>query len=189
MQTRVADFYVIVDLEATCCDQGMIPREEMEIIELGAVMLNGGDLKIESEFQRFVKPVRHPRLTPFCMKLTSIRQRDVDQAQPFPQVLSEFADWVAQFPNHLFCSWGDYDRKQLEQDCRFHDLPFPFPGRHKNIKQAFSDYMRTRKRFGVGRALRKLGIERIGTAHRGIDDARNIAAILQYMHRSKQSNI
>jgi inhibitor of KinA sporulation pathway (predicted exonuclease) len=185
MQTLVADFYLIVDLEATCCDQGTIPREEMEIIEIGAVMLNGGDLEIAAAFQRFVKPVRHPRLTPFCMKLTSIQQRDVDQAQPFSQVLSELVDWVAPYPNHLFCSWGDYDRKQLEQDCRFHKLPFPFPDNHWNIKQAFSDYMGTRKRFGVGRALRKLGIERVGTAHRGIDDAHNIAAILRYMHGSR----
>jgi inhibitor of KinA sporulation pathway (predicted exonuclease) len=119
------------------------------------------------------------------MKLTSIRQSDVDQAQPFPRVLSEFADWVARYPDHLFCSWGDYDRKQLEQDCRFHKLPFPFPGGHWNIKQAFSDLMGTRKRFGVGRALRRLGIEGVGTAHRGIDDAHNIAAILRHMHRSQ----
>jgi inhibitor of KinA sporulation pathway (predicted exonuclease) len=50
----------------------------------------------------------------------------------------------------------------------------------------FSDFSGTRKRFGVGRALRRLGIERVGTAHRGIDDAHNIAAILRHMHRSRR---
>ena len=29
--------YLVIDLEATCCDRGTIEREESEIIEIGAV--------------------------------------------------------------------------------------------------------------------------------------------------------
>ena len=36
----MSSYFLIVDLEATCSNDGSIPREEMEIIEIGAVMLN-----------------------------------------------------------------------------------------------------------------------------------------------------
>jgi len=36
----MSSYFLIVDLEATCSDDGTIPSQEMEIIEIGAVMLN-----------------------------------------------------------------------------------------------------------------------------------------------------
>ncbi len=38
------DYYLVLDLEATCCDQGTIKRHEMEIIEIGAVMVEAPTL-------------------------------------------------------------------------------------------------------------------------------------------------
>ena len=72
---------------------------------------------------------------------------------------------------------GGYDKKQVDQDCNYHNLPNPFSEGHRNLKKEFSDALPSKKRFGVGLALRKLGLEFEGTAHRGIDDARNIARI------------
>jgi inhibitor of KinA sporulation pathway (predicted exonuclease) len=54
------DYYLIVDVEATCSDDGTVPRHEMEIIEIGAVMQDSRTFEIESEFQSFVCPVRRP---------------------------------------------------------------------------------------------------------------------------------
>ena len=172
---------VAVDLEATCCDRQTIPRDEMETIEIGAVALDSRYLEIESEFQSFVKPVRHPVLTDFCTSLTSIRQEDVDQSDEFPLVARAFSEWLHRFPDHVFCSWGDYDRKQIEQDCRFHEVPYPMSLEHRNVKKEFSRYLGTSTRFGIGGALRRLGIERTGIAHRAIDDVHNIARILCHM--------
>ena len=50
--------YIIVDFEATCCNRGTVAREQMEIIEIGAVALVGHEPEVQSEFQCFVKPVR-----------------------------------------------------------------------------------------------------------------------------------
>lgn len=156
---------VIVDLEATCWADR---HDEMEIIEIGAV----GD----GEFQSFVRPVRHPTLSPFCRDLTKIAQADVDAAPTFSEVLPRFASWVA---GATVASWGDYDRRQFEQDCAFHGLPMPFE-RHVNLKRAFAE-LRGVKPRGVGRALRLLNMAFEGTPHRGIDDARNIARIYRWM--------
>jgi inhibitor of KinA sporulation pathway (predicted exonuclease) len=180
-----ASYFVIVDLEATCSDDNSIPNEEMEIIEIGAVMLNRATWEIDSEFQQFVKPVRHPQLTLFCTELTTIRQQDVDKAPIFPEVLSRFKEWIDLFPQNTFCSWGDYDKKQFLQDCQFHNVSYPFGSEHINIKKEFSEYIGVSKRFGMAKALEHLGIVLKGTHHRGIDDARNIAAIYRHMKTQK----
>jgi inhibitor of KinA sporulation pathway (predicted exonuclease) len=52
-----------LDVEATCDDGVAVPRREMETIEIGAVIVNAG-CELVDEFQTFVKPIRHARLTP-----------------------------------------------------------------------------------------------------------------------------
>ncbi|MEA5597299.1 3'-5' exonuclease [Rivularia sp. UHCC 0363] len=182
----MTSYFLILDLEATCSNDGGIPSEEMEMIEIGAVMLNRSTWEIDAEYQKFIKPVRHPKLTEFCTELTTITQQDVDTAPTFPEVIPYFKQWVDSYPNHIFCSWGNYDKKQFIQDCEFHHLDYPFGAEHRNIKKEFSLYIGdNKKRFGMAEALQHLEIELQGTHHRGIDDARNIAAIYKYMNKVK----
>jgi Exonuclease len=66
-RTRIThDCYRIVDMEATCSADGSVPPHKMEIIEIGAVMQSARTFEVESKFQSFVCPVRHPELTEFC---------------------------------------------------------------------------------------------------------------------------
>ncbi|PRQ01280.1 3'-5' exonuclease [Enhygromyxa salina] len=174
-----ARHYLVIDLEATCDNRDAVPRREMEIIEIGAVLLDTASFEPIAEFQRFVRPVRHPVLTPFCRQLTSITQAEVDDAQGFVAVLDELREFMGD-DQPLFCSWGNYDRGQFGLDADFHQVELPFNDEHLNIKQAFSDTLGTRKRFGMAKALDKLGLPLVGTHHRGIDDARNIARILPF---------
>jgi len=168
---------VIVDVEATCCDDETFPRHEMEIIEIGAVAVESRTGEIRSEFQSFIQPVRNPRLTEFCKELTTISQDQVDAAEEYPAVTNKFLQWLAQVGDYDFCSWGFYDRRQFEQDSQFHSVPYPFAGSHRNLKIEFCEAVGSKKKLGVGGALRRLGFEFEGTPHRGIDDARNIAKI------------
>ena len=174
-------YYLIIDLEATCCDQRSVPRDEMEIIEIGAVMVERTRLSVVHEFQTFIQPVRNPQLTSFCRELTSIRQVDVDQAPQFPEALRTLQAWLTPFEDYLFCSWGDYDKSQFEQDCRYHRVAYPFPAGHLNLKKQFSLSQGYKKRFGMAGALQKAGIPLRGTHHRGIDDARNMAQLMPWI--------
>ena len=167
----------IVDFEASCCDKNSFPREEMEIIEIGSVAVEAATGNVLSEFCTFIRPRRNPILTGFCNELTTITQAEVDAAPFFPEALAAFSAWLARFDAPVFCSWGDYDRKQLEQDCAFHDTAFPFSNGHRNLKAEFSRRIGSTKRFGLGQAIDRLGLSFIGTAHRGIDDAKNIARV------------
>jgi len=172
-----APYYLVVDLEATCDDRGAVPRAESEIIEIGAVLVEGASLRPVAEFQSFVRPRLHPRLTAFCTELTTITQDDVDVAPTFLQAafrLSAFGDGA------LFCSWGNYDRNQLAQDARQHGIPSPLGPEHANVKQLFAQALGLRRGVGNRSAMGIVGEPATGTHHRGIDDARNIARLLPY---------
>jgi 3'-5' exoribonuclease 1 len=174
---------LVVDLEATCCDLQSIPRHQMETIEIGAVMVDLATLSIVDEFQTFIKPLRHPILTEFCLQLTSITQTQVDTAPTFPDAIKAWQPWLSKFDKTIFASWGDYDRKQLQQDSKHHriDLPYPVSINHINLKELFSTAQGLNKRYGMAQALNLANIELTGTHHRGIDDARNISKLLPYI--------
>lgn len=167
--------YILVDLEATCWEKGTSPAR-MEIIEIGAIRLEAGSWRSLDEFERFVRPVEEPHLSDFCRELTGIRQGDVDAAAEFGPVFDEFLHWIGEEPLTL-CSWGAYDLRQFELDCRRHERPLPAELRnHLNVKQAFADWRGARP-CGMKKALRILDLEMVGRHHRGIDDVRNIARI------------
>ncbi|MGD1902869.1 MAG: exonuclease domain-containing protein [Geitlerinemataceae cyanobacterium] len=171
-------YLLVIDVEATCCDDRSFPRRHTEIIEIGAVYLDLHDRQTVAEFQRFVRPVRHPQLTDFCRQLTTITQAGVDAAATFPEVLPEFASWFAALPSPFrFASWGAYDKYQFKQDCKFHRLPYPFPDEHLNLKQVFTDRVDPNRPWPMALALEHLNLPLLGTHHRGLDDARNISEI------------
>ncbi|MBW4621501.1 MAG: exonuclease domain-containing protein [Cyanosarcina radialis HA8281-LM2] len=181
MDLEKYDRFLVLDLEATCCDRQTIPTTQMEIIEIGAVMLKAEHLTTISEFQTFIKPVRHPVLTEFCQQLTSITQDLVDNAPNYQQAIAQFKAWLYQYDNFVFGSWGDYDRKQFEQDSQFHRIPYPIGSEHINLKKLFTANQSLKKRYGMAEALKLADIKLIGTHHRGIDDARNIARLMPYI--------
>lgn len=175
------NYYLVLDLEATCCDQGTIKRHETEIIEIGAVMVESKTLQVIDEFQTFVRPVRYPTLTEFCTSLTSITQEQVDHAPTYQEAIALLQNWLSPYPNAIFGSWGDYDRNQFMQDSKFHHLPVPIAYPHVNLKALFSEVQGLPKRYGMDGALRLAEIPLEGTHHRGIDDAKNIAKLLPFI--------
>lgn len=181
MNLEKYQYLLVIDLEATCSKSKEITRREMEIIEIGAVMVEAKNLEIISEFQTFIKPVKNPLLTDFCKELTSITQKQVDDAPKYVEAIEKFKKWLYQYNDFVFGSWGDYDRQQIEQDCQFHQVAYPIASEHINLKRLFSSQQNLNRRYGMAQALNLVGIELQGTHHRGIDDARNIAQLLPYI--------
>jgi inhibitor of KinA sporulation pathway (predicted exonuclease) len=174
--------YLVVDLEATCDDQDTIPREQTEIIEIGAVLVDAETLAAGAEFQSFVRPIRHKTLTPFCTRLTSITQAQVDTAPTFPVAIAKLGAFLREHGQEpLFCSWGNYDKNQLARDAGRHGVRLPLGKDHWNLKEAFAQRAGETKKLGTGQALGRVGLRFQGTAHRGIDDARNIARLLPFV--------
>lgn len=176
---------VILDFEATCLARGRL--DPQEIIEFPSVLLDLERGVTLDEFRAFVRPVHHPQLSDFCRELTSIRQEDVDPADPFPEVLARHAAWLQ---NHgleedrvLMVTCGDWDLgqmlpRQLEAaSMTVADLPVVYR-QWLNVKKLYCRVFDQPRVGGMKSMLRGLGLKLEGRHHRGIDDCRNIARIL-----------
>ncbi len=58
----------MLDIEATCWNDGNHKRSEMETIEIGAMQI-AYDMSLQDSFQAYIKPVVHPKLSDFCVKV------------------------------------------------------------------------------------------------------------------------
>lgn len=183
LESRLGRYLVVVDLEATCCSENTIPVCEMETIEVGLLVLDQHDsLRVVDEYSSFVRPIRHPRLTSFCMRLTTIQQADVDRAPSYPEVSSEVECMLARYPDCSWASWGNYDRNQIAQDSRLHGVGQCLPeSLHSNFKAFFSSVHGLGKQMGMKRAVQRCGLDWVGTHHRAISDARNLAAVSHFV--------
>ncbi len=172
---------LVIDLEATCSDDRTIRPDQMETIEIGAVLVRLSTFEAEDEFQWFVHPVRHPVLLPFCKKLTGITQAMVDAAPGFPEAFAALRTrLVSGRAGMVWGSWGRYDERQLKQDCALHRVPYHMPA-HINLKVSFRETQGVRKKQGMAGALALCGLKLEGAHHRGIDDARNVARLLPWI--------
>lgn len=171
---------LVTDLEATCTDKNEFPREESEIIEIGAVMIdfNGNIL---DEFQTFIRPEKHPILTDFCKELTTIQQHQVDQAQVYADAMTEFQRWVDKVSareKYIFCSWGDFDKNIINrQSTELDTYGRTIVENHINLKKLFGKQNKLKRDPGVFKALQYKNMKFKGTQHRALDDAKNIARL------------
>ena len=160
---------IVIDLESTCCDDNkLIPIEDRETIEIGAVVICPCLGEVVDEFVSFVRPVKNKELTQFCTDFTSITQSDVDSAHTFPEVwINQFIPWLKGVKS--FCSWGRYDLEQFKRDRERNNLP-PYFERHCDASRLAGKNKRL--------VMKRLGVSLNGRQHRGLNDAKNVAWIL-----------
>ena len=185
------DFACVLDFEAVCEDGvRLFPQE---IIEFPTVLYDIANRRIVDEFHTYVKPQVHTRLTPFCTDLTGITQETVDHGRLFEDVVASHLDWLRSHgldpqnpsaPGHRFVyvTCGDWDLKScLPPLLTYFKLASP-PcfAQWINIKKAFQAKYGVHPK-GMTDMLRHLHLHLVGRHHSGIDDARNIAAILDAM--------
>ncbi|GLO56897.1 DNA polymerase III [Pseudomonas putida] len=178
-----------VDLEATCDDVGqdeparplIVTPDEMETIELGLVVVDQREHRVVDSFQSFIRPRLHPLLTSFCNALTTINQRDIDTAPGFVEVMQQVDDFSRSYENAAWVSWGKYDATQIRRDGRINQSSSILEAlAHYNVKDWF-EQVYAKRPGGLKPSVEQLGLPWSGTYHRGIDDARNVAAIVLHL--------
>jgi len=168
---------LVIDVESTCWEPPEVQPQGAvsEIIEIGIAVVNIKDLKITDNVCIMIKPQKS-KVSKFCTKLTTLTQEMVDTGGTFKQAMD-----ILQNKYHsndrTFVSWGDYDRKMFERNCKEYGVKYPFGPRHMNLKNSFTMFHGLEREPGMDTALENIGLKLDGTHHRGIDDARNIATI------------
>ncbi|KAL8576532.1 hypothetical protein ACOMHN_003090 [Nucella lapillus] len=179
------DYFLVLDFEATCDNARKIVPQE--IIEFPVLKFDWRTLQVQSEFHQYVQPRVHRELSPFCIELTGIVQDMVDHQPHIEETMQKFHEWMVaevldQNASFTCITCGDWDLKTMlpSQSRYFHIANQPYFKRWINIKKAFADMTGVFPK-GMMPMLQKLQIPHIGRHHSGIDDCRNIAAILKGM--------
>lgn len=173
--------FLVTDLECTCSNTDEFPRDEMEVIEIGAYLLDN-ELNVIGTYEKFVKPEQHVKLTDFCKELTTIKQEDIDTANIFSEEIFKFVSWAKEHGDFAFVSWGGFDARQIKREAKRKGLDNPLDGiQCINYMDTFKKKKNLYKKrsVGLGYATKILNLEFQGTHHRGIDDAHNISEIIK----------
>lgn len=173
---RKLDQILVVDLEATCWEGDPPEGESSEIIEIGLCALDVATGERSAPQGILVRPERST-LSDYCQKLTTITPEMLEGARPFGAACALL---VTEYdsPHRTWASYGDYDRIKLIQQCADWGVPYPFGRSHINVKNLFALQQGLKAEVGLQKATASLGLSFEGTIHRGVDDAWNIAAVL-----------
>jgi inhibitor of KinA sporulation pathway (predicted exonuclease) len=171
------DHVLVVDIESTCWEGGFPPRgESNDIIEIGLVPLELATGRRLEKRSILVRPERS-RVGKFCTGLTTLTQDQVERGVAFKDACRILEDEYSS-RDRLWASFGDYDRRQFEKQCRDQGVRYPFGPSHLNAKTLFAVTRGLQSEVGLPQAMALLGLKLEGTHHRGHDDAWNIAAVL-----------
>lgn len=172
--------YAVFDLETT----GLYAHEGDEIIEIGAILVEGGAVQ-EKTFQTFVNPQKP--IPAVASQISGIKDSDVAKAPTIEKVIDKFLDfmgnriWVAQNAKFdmSFVARKLFDlQKPLRQNVVLDTMGiskilFPYEPSHN-----------------LDVIMARLGIAKTGDRHRSLDDSRYTAlALIEFIKLLEQQGI
>lgn len=176
---KTTDKIIIIDLEATCWQSAVPEGQENEIIEIGLAVLDLQTGEITQNQGILIKPQRSS-VSPFCTELTTITADLLDKnGVTFEKAIEKLVDEY-QPDLYTWASYGQYDLNMIRKQCRSFGMQYPMGDQHINVKTLVAEKLDLQKPTGMNGALHLLNIPLEGTHHRGIDDAKNIAKILNW---------
>lgn len=181
------DKLLIVDLEATCWENRVIPpNQTQEVIEIGICALDLATYAITHKQSLLIRPILST-VSPFCTQLTNIT---ADMIAKDGIAFSEACERLIKdydAPNIIWASWGSFDHNLMTRQCKRTRTPFPFHKKYVNLKRLFQHTYG--KRLSMPEAMQELALTLEGTHHRGADDAYNIARLLVAMLKAHGNSI
>lgn len=172
--------FLIVDFEFTMYTRPVgKPRDFFpEIIEIGAVKLNGEDYKNIGEVQNFVKVHFFPRHAQEAMDFCMITPNDMKKAIPFKDMVSKL-DALYVPGETYFVAWGTEDYRVLNLGCEKHRIKNPILHEdYLDIGEAYKIFKGEQQTPGLKRATEELEVGNDGLWHTAYDDAKNTGKVL-----------
>ena len=168
--------YIVMDLEWNSVYAMKIRGYINEIIEIGAVMLDG-QLRELSHFSVLVRSRIGTRLQNHVREMTHLsREELIMDGLPFSQAVGQFKSWIGG-RDHVLLTWGDGDIRVLLSNTRYltGSQRLDYLRNYVDLQQ----YFHHRKQFsraqqvGLAAAGETLGLNRSDYAlHRALDDSR-----------------
>lgn len=171
---------LVIDFEATCWENYDPPEgQEQEIIEIGLATVRYDIETGDYYFARypdgsiFVQPQRS-EVSEFCTELTGISPEIASGGYTFDDAM----DFLRENQRVPWASWGEWDRRQLERECKAKGVKYPLNYHHINVKSMWAT-LRGQSMTGLKTAVEDSGHKFLGRHHSGADDALNVAMLLR----------
>lgn len=183
---------VVFDIEKTCWMETEADLHQSEIIEIGAVKLDG-NLDTISTFSELIKPSFNAKLSDYCRNLTHISQKEVDNAESLNVVVKSFEEWIGTDTENIY-SWGLQDKNQVIDEVSlkgFHgNIIKLMEERYIDMQQQFMNLngIRNVKPYGLKRVLCLIGEDFDGKSHRALSDSKNCIPVLKTIIEKNKVN-
>ena len=175
--------FLVVDFEFTQYTKpGGKPRGFFsEIIEIGAVRMDGRSREITGSIQNFVKPRFFPKQAAEAMVFCMITESDMKKAIDFGSMLKKVESLYVPGET-FFVAWGDADYHVIKQGCERHELPNPVLFEdYLDLAAAYKLLHGDRQTTGLRKAAEEQGVDAGGLWHTAYDDAVNTSHVLLTM--------
>jgi inhibitor of KinA sporulation pathway (predicted exonuclease) len=169
---------IVYDLEYTTWegarDRGWSgPGEHREVVQLGAVRLDGG-----AELSLLVKPRLNPVLSDYFIELTGITRERVEAGgTDFGTALARLEAFAA---GAVLVSNGG-DEAVLRENCRLTNAAFPFDGRCRDVSALLARQAGAAAHVFSCDMIATFGLEGGEAAHDALGDARQVALVLRHL--------
>ena len=184
MRPPEADTITVFDLEYTAWECSMArhwlePGQYKEVVQIGAVKLDGRTLAVVGEFDLLVKPRINPVLSPYFETLTGITNKEVAaRGVDFAQAYARFADFAGDGPIMAF----GHDEWILEENLRLYGIAdYRALPRFADLRTWFAACNVDPRGMLSCEIAPSLGLKVGGRAHNALDDARSMAASMEEM--------
>lgn len=161
----------------------------MEIIEIGAVMLNESFEEISS-FKRYVKPKYSEHVSSKIVELTGITDNCLMGAKNFETEINAFADWCLSMGEDIkVFAWSESDLKQVRGEIALKGISegsslIKVIDSWNDLQLEFDTSLCSDKSTSLVNALESLGVMFDGHMHDALDDSRNTAKLFVQMSTS-----
>jgi len=183
---ELPDRFVCLDTEYTTWEDARDrhwngPGQYREIVQIGAIIVEGDTLSEVASFECLVRPIKNPILSKYFTDLTGITQEAVDaKGIAYLDALTRLREFTGTLPLY---SWG-MDLEIMLFNAKLAGIPFPFGLEQKrDVRSVFELEGIATITYQSSTIPQEFGEEPPVSAHSGLSDARSILQGLQGLRR------
>ena len=162
---------IVLDFE---WNQGSDKIDLLELMQIGAVRMDGLGGKVTDTFNVYIKPCAHKSFNRTAAALPERKESQNSQIE-FPAALRSFVEWCGE--ETVFAAWGEGDFDVLQQNCAYWKVDAPAPTKVYDLQAAFSFVLGIQQRVALYRAVEYRGLPDSFTFHNALNDAMYTALV------------
>jgi sporulation inhibitor KapD len=152
-----------------------------EIIEIGAVKIDGSTMETVGHIKNYVRPHFYPKQAKEGMAFCMITEQDMKTAIEFKDMLEQIRSLYVPHKTY-FVAWGNADYQVVEEGCKRHALPNPILAEdYLDLAAAYKRMMGDTFTTGLRKATVEQSVDTGGLWHTAYDDAANTGKLLRKM--------